>query len=211
MAWLTKEFWAPVPVQPIPTLARLREQVLRHNDNKRCPKWAFRLDADLAVQLQPRPCLLAIRSECPQRVVEFRGLAHYEPGGVVLDNVFRHTAEQLRVSGSDWLRLGFLLFALDTDVTWQIQARSVRWSRRVPSDSLWGLRSRVFKALPDRLATLRPDLMLSPHCLYCGKALTDPASIARWIGPECYGSGALTVPGMDRDHLAGQLSAVAAE
>jgi uncharacterized protein YndB with AHSA1/START domain len=27
--------------------------------------------------------------------------------------------------------------------------------------------------------------MFQPACLLCGKALTDPVSMARWIGPEC--------------------------
>jgi hypothetical protein len=211
MAWLIKEFWDQSSVVPIPALARLREQVLRHNDNKRCPKWAFRLDPDLVVQIQPRPCLLATRPGLPQRVVEFRGLAHSARGDVVPHNAFRLTARQLRAGGGDWLRLGFVLFALDGDVMWDIQVRSVRWSRRVPPETLFALRNRVYEALPDRLATLRPELMLSPRCLYCGKALTDPASIARWIGPECAGSGALAVPGMDRDHLAEQLLATTAE
>jgi len=28
-----------------------------------------------------------------------------------------------------------------------------------------------------------PPKMLSHHCMICGKGLTDPASMARWIGP----------------------------
>jgi hypothetical protein len=30
----------------------------------------------------------------------------------------------------------------------------------------------------------------------CGKQLTDPLSMARWIGPECYGSATSIVPYM---------------
>jgi hypothetical protein len=33
--------------------------------------------------------------------------------------------------------------------------------------------------------------MFGANCLICGKGLTDPASMARWIGPECAGSPSL--------------------
>jgi hypothetical protein len=36
--------------------------------------------------------------------------------------------------------------------------------------------------------------MLSHHCMICGKGLTDPASMARWIGPECASTSTLQVP-----------------
>src|SRR5262245_15704889 len=40
----------------------------------------------------------------------------------------------------------------------------------------------------------KPSMILSHHCMLCGKALTDPASMSRMIGPECYGSGSLSIP-----------------
>jgi hypothetical protein len=61
--------------------------------------------------------------------------------------------------------------------------------------------------MPVRLDKFAPDIMLSSHCLLCGKALTDPVSMARWIGPECANSGALTIPGLDRDAVAAGLVA----
>ena len=39
-----------------------------------------------------------------------------------------------------------------------------------------------------------PAKMLSHNCVICGKGLTDPASMARWIGPECAGTSSLRVP-----------------
>ena len=39
-----------------------------------------------------------------------------------------------------------------------------------------------------------PAEMLSPNCVICGKGLTDPASMARWIGPECASTSSLYVP-----------------
>src|SRR5262249_14739800 len=44
--------------------------------------------------------------------------------------------------------------------------------------------------------TISADLMLAPNCLVCGKGLTDPASMARFIGPECAGTSSLHVPRM---------------
>jgi hypothetical protein len=39
-----------------------------------------------------------------------------------------------------------------------------------------------------------PAQMLSYNCVICGKGLTDPASMARWIGPECAGTSTLHMP-----------------
>ena len=36
-----------------------------------------------------------------------------------------------------------------------------------------------------RFHTLEPHMFLRPHCLVCGKLLTDPISQARLVGPEC--------------------------
>ena len=41
-------------------------------------------------------------------------------------------------------------------------------------------------------------LMLMTQCLVCGKALTDPASMARYIGPECAGTASVHVPRMQK-------------
>jgi len=55
------------------------------------------------------------------------------------------------------------------------------------------MKGRVLAALrSDCFDTLRPEMMLHPACIYCGKTLTDPASIARWIGPECAGTTRLS-------------------
>ena len=209
MATKMPEMWVPEQVEPIPLLARLREAVLRHNDGKRCPKWAFRLAGDLAVQLQPRPTFLASRPGAPQRALEFLGLAHHEIGDDLPHNVFRLMGSDLELRGVPWCRIAFVLFANSGEDTWTFRATSVRWARSLqsPRDMLLGCRERVIQSLPCRLATIRPELMLTRSCLVCGKALTDPASLARWIGPECAGSGALAVGGMDRDQLAERLFA----
>src|SRR5215471_16630822 len=44
-------------IPPIPFLAALREEVLKHS-LKRMPKWKFRFAPDIVVQLQPKPTVL---------------------------------------------------------------------------------------------------------------------------------------------------------
>lgn len=44
-------------LSPIPFLAELREEVLKHS-LKRMPKWKFRFAPDVVVQLQPKPTML---------------------------------------------------------------------------------------------------------------------------------------------------------
>jgi hypothetical protein len=36
--------------------------------------------------------------------------------------------------------------------------------------------------------------LLTANCICCGKGLTDPVSMARTIGPECYGSASVNLP-----------------
>ena len=57
------------------------------------------------------------------------------------------------------------------------------------------LRERVLATFAgDFFSALTPAVMPGHHCLICGKGLTDPASMARWIGPECAGTSSLVVP-----------------
>jgi hypothetical protein len=57
------------------------------------------------------------------------------------------------------------------------------------------LRERLVGIFQDhRFDRLRPDMMLSHHCLICGRCLTDPVSQARGIGPECWGSTSPSMP-----------------
>jgi hypothetical protein len=58
-----------------------------------------------------------------------------------------------------------------------------RWNLR-PLDQMQALKTRLVTALP-ALQGLNTTFMFQPACLLCGKGLTDPVSMARWIGPEC--------------------------
>jgi hypothetical protein len=65
---LPLDFWQPIPIQPIPTLAALRDMVLARS-TKRMPKWKFRLAEYMVVEIQPRPamphfkCLAIVRND----------------------------------------------------------------------------------------------------------------------------------------------------
>jgi Family of unknown function (DUF6011) len=192
-------FWpSPIPIPPIPTLASLRLAVLERS-TKRSPKWGFRLAPDLVMQLQPKVVPFVdprFADRIRQRQFQFDGQAEHLVDGVVPANVFRHKV--------DWrdgqrMRLRFELIAYaDTPDVWQLEYR--RMVRACGFGVAWpAVRDRLFKRLADAFMDgtfdrFRPELMLSPACLCCGKALTDPASMARWIGPECFGSSSLDVP-----------------
>ena len=93
-------------------------------------------------------------------------------------------------------RIGFQLIVREQDPsTWTFKAKSARWGKACSAGGLPEIRQRIIDALhPARFVRLSPNLMLKPHCLCCGKGLTDPASIARWIGPECWGSASTNLP-----------------
>jgi Family of unknown function (DUF6011) len=186
----------PIVIPVIPALLELRAAVLMRTD-KRCPKWGFRLGADLAVQLQPKPVLWRDPRDRPvrQESVRFEGLADYLSDGQVAANTFRVRP--------DWklprMRMEFLLLGyLDTPEVWSFVPG--RASCAIGASALRDpLLVRLERAFTNgTFDVFRPELILRPACLCCGKALTDPASMARWIGPECAGSGALTVPRMFR-------------
>jgi hypothetical protein len=186
-----RSFWEAVPVAGLrQLLAGLRDEVLRR-DPRRCPKWGFRLAADLAVQLQPRPLLVGWRSTRPQPL--FLGTAAQAEGGVGGD-VFRQPRKKFLAR--DGVSRSWLTFeVLDHNPEWRFCATG-GCSAYVPHGA-YALRHRLLAEMPARLRVFTPQLMLRPACLCCGRPLTDPASIARWIGPECADDGSLTVPGLD--------------
>jgi hypothetical protein len=190
MSKLPVEFWQPAELPPIPFLADLREIVLDHSE-KRCPKWRFRFAPELGMQIQPRPVVMisaaAKARGWRQRVILFQGvavqgedlsLAAFLPGN-------SHLGE---------FRLNFDLFAEEGAEAWAFKAKNVRWRRGQDHTLAIPFRDRVAAELrAGRLDRLSADMMFQPACLICGKGLTDPASMARWIGPECAGTASLDV------------------
>jgi hypothetical protein len=193
---MNHDLWQPVPVPGLKLLlAGLRDEVLRR-DPKRCPKWGFRLADDLAVQLQPRPLLAEWGGRHPQPL--FLGAAACATDGAVPADVFKRPQAEFfgpaagRGAGSrGWLQFQII----DGGPDWQLKARY--WRGDFGREGFVALRQRLVDELPARLNVFDPQLMLRPACLCCGKALTDPASVARWVGPECASDGSLTVPGLD--------------
>jgi hypothetical protein len=174
-------YWEAVLVEPVPALATLRDLVLSINA-KRCPKWRFRVADAIVMQLQPRPDQGRYDMHAGHR---FTGRILAGPGITKA----HFTRKDLGTDCRD------IPFSIDDGAT-----SPVRWRVRVhrgpgPRHELapWqALKDQLSAALP-RLNTLERALMFQPSCLICGKPLSDPVSMARWIGPECAHSHALDV------------------
>ena len=185
MALLPKTFWAHEPLKPAPFLAGLRDVVLERS-HTRLPKWHFRFAPDLVIEIQPKP------GERRDKFLIFDCLALQGPD--ISKDAFQARKERLDLYS---LKFGI-------DASWDICPRRVGWPRglRGASDvvvaAFFQFRSRVITMLQDgRLDTIDPNMMFSPSCLICGKGLSDPASMARWIGPECYGASSVSVRRID--------------
>jgi hypothetical protein len=180
---------------PVPFLRDLREECLQRSE-KRMPKWKFRLAEDLVMQLQPKPTYLPtqrqIESGVQPKIIQFNGLAvQVETGTATADMLERSP----NFSATAWWRRTFEIFAYRDQAEWQLQLG--RWMCSLHGSSeIPAFDARLTPMLTDGVffANLSPDRMLGHHCLICGKGLTDPASMARWIGPECAGTSSLTVP-----------------
>jgi Large polyvalent protein associated domain 29/Family of unknown function (DUF6011) len=177
-----RSFWAPQEIPPLPLLAQLYDFVLGRNE-KRLPKWKFKLVDDLAVQIHPQLTRAhALLFDCVALEAD--------------DLSIKFFLEPKLLHGRRPWRCGFRLFAeAPNAAAWTFKPRSVSHGREDPTAGWGEFRQRVVAALhPDRFADLHPDKMLSPHCLCCGKGLTDPVSMARWVGPECWGSASTNLP-----------------
>jgi hypothetical protein len=176
----SQAFWAAQEIPTIPLLRELADFVLAHNE-RRLPKWRFKFADDLAVQIQPQPTR--------KHALLFEGLA-LQVDGVTAKNF----TELKLLRDSSYRKIGFKIFAdLSADEAWFFKPKLAGPS--YDEDGLLEFRQRVADALhPDRFAGLKPDLMLKPHCLVCGRLLTDPVSQARWVGPECWGSASNNLP-----------------
>jgi hypothetical protein len=168
----------------VPTLVTLRDTVLAIRPD-RCPKWRFRFAEDMVLQLQPQP--------------EHIHHDEYLFVGTVMQGqgiTKAHFATKRSARSTGFTVIGFgIKDGACPDYTWK-QGRSVT-SELFPGK--WRLRLTMSTGLPNPLAVLKdqlvvsfprlnhldPVLMFQANCLLCGKPLTDPVSMARWIGPEC--------------------------
>jgi hypothetical protein len=168
-------------------LANLRAFVLSHSE-KRSPKWKFEVASDLVMSIQPK--MLA------------EGVERFECRALMGETV---TLEMLSAPGrARCCRVGFEIRAKTPD-DWFVKTSSSAWPRgfRHGDGSIRPgivVRDRVVEALRSGRFSSASALIerLSMHCLCCGKGLTDPVSMARRIGPECFGSASESLPFMLR-------------
>jgi hypothetical protein len=177
-----KELFAEQSIRPIPLLLQLNDWVIKQNE-KRLPKWKFRFASDLAVQIHSRLTRkYALLFECSALQCEGVSAKFF-------------TQPTLLQEQQRWWRIQFKLFATEGSETWVVKPTYAMRGRHCSRGEYLEFKRRTIDVLtPDRFRELKPDLMLSPHCLCCGKGLTDPVSMARWIGPECWGSASTNLP-----------------
>jgi len=168
------------------------------------PKWKFRLASDVIVQLQPKPTIM------PSQFVAAMGvkpkLQYFEGTAVMSEGVTGEALKRLpKRPCPPWWQIRFELFTFDPGMDWTFRRRSSCWQGGADPYAPTALAQRVVVALRSGYFTAAmPPKLLSHHCMICGKGLTDPASMARWIGPECAGTSTLRVPFLIRcDEAAG--------
>lgn len=173
------EFFRPITISALPLLQQLNDWVIKRNE-KRLPKWKFRFAADFAIQIYPRISRANdMLFECLALQTESVTAALFtEPG---------------KLSGRQYYQVRFELRVRSN--VWTFQALGGRrWSQstREERDQV---RLRAINVLkPEHFSDLNPTKMLSPQCVCCGRPLIDPVSMARWIGPECWGSASTNLP-----------------
>jgi hypothetical protein len=177
-------FFIPQPIPPQPALSELRGFVLARSET-RSPKWKFQLAPDLVVQIQAK--LLA------------RGAERFVCSAVMGNGA----STEMLTTSKEKKNCCSISFEIRTETPndWFVKPRSSSWPKGFQygdqsiSPSIQ-LRDRVVGALRAGRFSAAPSLarMLSSHCICCGKGLIDPVSMARHIGPECYGSASDNLP-----------------
>jgi Family of unknown function (DUF6011) len=169
-----------VELPQIPFLQTLYDLVLERSE-KRMPKWKFRLAADLVMEIQPKLTRAGRRYEVTALQVEEADAAKLIQRRVELAGTYI----RLRGAITDTCERGCWL-----------KFTHVGWSRRHDDPAARrGLRERVVAAFTEgRFNRFDPAILLTSHCMICGKALTDPVSQARCVGPECANTGSVRIP-----------------
>jgi hypothetical protein len=144
------------------------------------PKWKFRLAADLVLEIQPKVTRVG-------RKFAVRAL-HCAGASIAL----------LATPRSEMDCPYVMLSGVITDVAagCQLKLTRVGWQHGHDDPSARRLlRQQVIAAFSEgRFNRFDPAMLLAPHCLICGKALSDPVSQARFIGPECADTNSVHVP-----------------
>ena len=166
-----RQLWQPITLDPVDTLASLRETVLKINPKRR-PKWRFRIAPDVVMQLQPSPEINKYGWRSKQL---FDGLA-LQGEGITKDHFQSSKGRDRTVM----LDMFFTIVAADVS-GWAINLNRAYLQ---DIDRQLALKAQIVSGI-GRTGDLDASMMFQPACLACGKALTDPVSRARWIGPEC--------------------------
>jgi hypothetical protein len=166
-------------IEPMPLLASLRDAVLMRSE-KRMPKWKFRVADDIVTQIQPKPAKRTRDNPCGQH--------WFDCHAVVNKQADRSMLETRRPFG--WR----VEYRLVIQTGWWFKVDGIGCPSGLNDTEARIVRQRLIDVLPIALIELRPSLMLKPACLCCGKQLTDPVSMARWIGPECAGTSSVIIP-----------------
>jgi hypothetical protein len=178
---MNAERWLPINIRALPLLQQLNDWVIKQNE-KRLPKWKFRFAPDFAIQIHPRITrAYDMLFECLALQTE----------NLTVD-LFTEPS-RLRKRQQQYYKVSFELRVCGG--AWTFKYRAGRWARGGTLEVFDTVRQRAIDVLkPERFSDLNLEMMLWPHCLCCGKGLTDPVSIARWIGPECWGSASTNLP-----------------
>jgi hypothetical protein len=73
-------------------------------------------------------------------------------------------------------------------VTFSPQRGALAWAPRATSASEWAVVMTLrYLAGRDRRLLEQAEVFAMAHCRRCGRELTDPESIERGFGPDCYG------------------------
>jgi hypothetical protein len=176
--WL--EFWKPTNISALPLLQQLNDWVIKQNE-KRLPKWKFSFAPDFAMQIHPRVT----------RAYD----TLFECFALQTENVTADLfTEPSKLRGRTYYRIRFDLQVVGGVWTFSYRGGVGRWAPYTEGEFDKVCQRTIDALKPEYFSYLQPKMMLAPHCLCCGKKLTDPVSMARWIGPECFGSASTNLP-----------------
>jgi hypothetical protein len=161
-------------------------QIIGAARHPRYPRWQFRVDDNaLDLAFRPKQGCLQGRLTHPDRDPLDRWLAEFTLGS---DNPLQWWLyfDQLRPPPR------FEYYAMRARRLSPPSALEDARLRAVDQEVAADIRAQVLAIFNDRrLDVLDPSMMLKTACLVCGRKLTDPLSLHRWIGPECWDRAAV--------------------
>jgi hypothetical protein len=183
---------------PKPALADLRKICLARSET-RCPIWRFRIRHDLVVSLQPRPAIfpneVRARSGIKAQIVRFACVAVAVENGDAVATMLTASPYDDVFHKRLWARREFEVIQTAGDICWHLDFRGCSHARRTPLEDVWALDKRLTRVFRGKFFDgLTPETMLGENCLICGAPLSDPISMGRKVGPECFGSSSNVMP-----------------